>query len=322
MSLRQTLYPLRFIPQAYTAAWGGTLLPELWGGEPSALTWLLVDHGTSQSVVADGELAGHTLTQLIAADPAAFVSRRHEGHWPLPLTIRLLDTAHALPLQVCPEDGEPSGQVPGPCHQAWYVLAARHNAQILAGVQTRCTHQQFVSRMATQSLAELIRHYPAEAGDSYFLPPGRIHAVGSGTLLYQVTQNRGGPLQLSDWEVVPSAAELASAIRGVHYQDRGLARIRREFAPALRNRRLPLINQCPHFCLDELRLVEAMHDKTDGSTFHFLTLLSGAVKLSWRDQHVTLSAGQHLLVPALLGAYSLEPTSSPAILLKVFLNLL
>src|SRR5580700_4638434 len=100
------LYPLRFEPLFRRYLWGGrrlgTLLSKPIGeGADYAESWELVDHGSDQSRVAFGPLAGATLGELVR-DQGKSLLGRHHPQQRFPLLVKLLDARQRLSVQVHP----------------------------------------------------------------------------------------------------------------------------------------------------------------------------------------------------------------------------
>src|SRR3989304_1162494 len=104
------LYPLRFHPFYKQYIWGGRRLETSLGkvlgsGNNYAESWEICDHGTDQSVVAWGHLAGKTLTSLVAEHGRELLGR----HYPrphFPLLLKFLDAAQTISVQVHPNDAQ------------------------------------------------------------------------------------------------------------------------------------------------------------------------------------------------------------------------
>jgi mannose-6-phosphate isomerase len=328
--MEKALYPLKFAPCYRPAATGSTLLAETLarGLPPDQVigeSYELIDRGETQSVVANGPLAGQTLAQLVATGPAALVGNRFHTVQPFPLLLRYVVSGRRLPVWIHPDDLASGTVTPAPANaKMWYVVAARPGATISVGIKPKYTQQQFLGALATPELQEILQTFPAEPGDAYYISAGRVHSLSAGVLVLSVEQHPAEPLPVShfgapDAPAIPPA-QLKEALDAIHFQDRTIARIRCESNPALRNRKLPLVSLCPHFAVDELRLIQAMHDRADGSTFHLLVALDGPVTLSWTGAPVPLARGEACLVPAAMGYYSLAPEGRLTKVLKVTLR--
>ncbi len=133
----------------------------------------------------------------------------------LPFLAKLLDTSQPLSVQVHPTDDPDSGR-PGK-EEAWVVLEADANAQVIAGIKPgvdRATFEAAVRRseQAPESggdLLAMIEAIPVRAGTVILVPAGTVHAIGGGCLIAELQQpadctyrlydyGSGRPLQIDD----------------------------------------------------------------------------------------------------------------------------
>ena len=326
----QEIYPLTFVSLQEPQPWGGvgnSLLQEQYPHKNTNATnvgnyWHIVDDGTRQSVVDSGSLAGRTLRQLVEEDPVTLVGSRHQAHQPFPLQLRLAGTAQPLPLSVYPLK-PPGVSDTGTNTQMWYILAAEADASVSVGIQQRYTQQQFLSRIDSSNLGELVQEFPAEPGDAYFVIPGRIHALGAGVLALIVQCNDTMPLTIreADGSLPDPPLDRQTILESIDFQNRTVSRIRGESSDITLNRKVPLITHCTEFIVDEIRLIEDMHDRADGTTFHLLTPLDQPVSISCANGAICdVEPGRTALIPAGLGYYSIRPSAPPARLLRTVLN--
>ena len=325
----QEIYPLTFVSLQESHPWGGedSLLQEQYPHKNITATnvgncWHIVDDGTRQSVVDNGSLTGCTLRQLVEADPVTLVGSRHQAHQPFPLQLRFAGTAQPLPLSVYPL--KPPGVSDTSTNtQMWYILAAEAGASVSVGIQQRYTQHQFLSRIDSSNLGELIQKFPAEPGDAYFVIPGRIHALDAGLLTLIVQCNGTMPLTIrkADGSLPDPPLDRQTILESIDFQNRSVSRIRGESSDIKLNRKVPLITHCTEFIVDEVRLIEEMHDRADGTTFHLLTPLDQAISISCANG-ATCEAepGRTVLIPAGLGYYSIRPLAPPARLMRTVLN--
>src|SRR5437870_3418512 len=103
--------PLRFEPYLRPLVWGGRGLAELLGvaspaGEPYGEAWLISDHASHRSAVADGrslrQLVRENAPELLGGPAAAF-----------PWLVKLIDAQDWLSVQVHPDDEQAARLWPG-----------------------------------------------------------------------------------------------------------------------------------------------------------------------------------------------------------------
>jgi mannose-6-phosphate isomerase len=316
----QELYPLTFAPIPEPSPWGGSGLlaeqyPEICGSDSFiGNCWEIVDSDERQSVVDDGPLAGATLRQLVDDDPGSLIGGRYDGSSPFPLQVKFVDTAQQMPVTVHPvSPAEAANMI------MWYVVAARENADLCVGLQPRFAQQQFLGRVDAPNFHEIKQIFPAHPGDAFFVIPGRIHALGAGILTLAIQCNDAETLTIRKADGSPRDEPLdrQTLLSSIDFQNRTISRIRGESSDVVRNWKVPLITHCPAFAVDEVRLVEEMHDRADGTTFHLLTAIDNPIAISCANgSSCELAAGRTALIPAALGYYSIRPVTPPSRLLR------
>lgn len=322
-------YPIKFTPIYGEFSWGGTLLQQYYQRDVPVLTtpigesYEIIDDDSRQSIVENGPHRGKGLRELITSDAAGLVGDRFSAVAPFPLLVKYIDTAKRLPLQVHPDaalchhisDARPNTKI-------WYVINSWEQARIMAGIKRQFTQQIFRSRVRTPDVEKMVQSFPSEPGDAYFMAPGRIHALDAGNLVLSIEQSGGTTYELTNWQFdntseVTADTEIESGLSCVQFQDRTLARIRGESTHVQRNRKIQLVRNCPAFSIDELRLVNDYHDRTDGSSFHILTTINGSVLVTSNNYSVELEYGRSCLIPAAVGAYTVVPQTDSLNMLKV-----
>ena len=101
-------YPLKFRPIYKQRIWGGQKLRELLNKdippfEKIGESWELADLPEDKSVIANGELSGKTIAEVIAQYPKEIMGDANfSGQFPL--LIKLLDAEEKLSVQVHPAE--------------------------------------------------------------------------------------------------------------------------------------------------------------------------------------------------------------------------
>jgi mannose-6-phosphate isomerase len=126
---------------------------------------------------------------------------RAEKDAPTPaLLLKLLFTSEPLSIQVHPDDtfaramGMPNGK-----SEAWYILSAKPDAQIGAGLKRQVTPQQLRTSIRDGSIADLVQWRPVAKDDVIYIPAGTIHAIGAGIVLAEIQQHSDTTFRLFDY---------------------------------------------------------------------------------------------------------------------------
>lgn len=198
--------PFHFSPQLKTVLWGGDRISRF-KRIPSAPagvgeSWEISAVPGHVSVVDRGPHAGKTLSELIDEfGPELMGEHNHSLYAPsFPLLIKIIDARDNLSVQVHPDDrlaAERHG-CPGKT-EMWYVIDTLPGAKIFTGLNTEITPEEYEHRVADGSIMDVVARYDSAPGDTYFLPPGRIHAIGAGNLLAEVQQTSDITYRIYDY---------------------------------------------------------------------------------------------------------------------------
>jgi len=199
------IYPYRFAPIYVEKIWGGRSLERFFarGLPPGAKigeSWELADLDAGTSVVANGPLAGTTLTELtrrLGPDLLGEARPLEDGRFPL--LLKLLDANDILSLQVHP-DAEAAAGIPDAAlkTECWYILDSR-GGYIFKGLLADVTLEQFRQAIAGDTVENLVRRYDLSAGDFHYLPAGTVHAIGPGVLVAEVQTPSDTTYRVTDW---------------------------------------------------------------------------------------------------------------------------
>ncbi|MBE6384373.1 MAG: mannose-6-phosphate isomerase [Lentisphaerae bacterium] len=316
------LAPLKFIPVYQERIWGGTLMSELLKREtPAGIktgeAWEISDRPGAESVVAEGELAGVPLSELVRHYGRNLIGSKALDTKRFPLLIKLIDAGERLSLQVHPDEQVCRRFADGsePKTEMWYVIAARKGAQIMAGLSSKATKLQFMELVNSPEIENLLQCHRSVPGDAYYITAGVLHAIGGGNLLLEIQQNSDTTYRLSDWGRVDAEGKsrelhLDKGMQATDFFNRNTPRIPGVTGQANFNRKYQLVNKSQYFRVSELRLVTEWRDDTsvDGS-FHIITAINGKVAIESEDRELCceLEIGRSCLIPAAFGRYRLNP---------------
>ncbi len=329
---RDELYPLLFDPIYVNVMWGGDMLKSHFGRRapeadvPVGESWEISDRDDAVSNVSNGPLKGRDIRSLIEFYGTSLLGDKFGGG-KFPLLIKLIDAGKRLSLQVHPDE-DACARLPGaePKTEMWYVLAAKPGAKIFAGLRSNCTQRQFLASMDSSDIENCLQSFASRPGDSYFINAGRVHAIGGGNLLIEIQQNSNTTYRLSDWGRVgtdgkPRQLHKREALDCINFTDRVSPRIPGVSGNSDYNRKFPIINRCPSFRVDELRIVEPWIDSTDKNSFHLVSAVNCTMRVGLGPRSTEVAPGRTCLVPACFGKYQIgaEAGGKEAVVLKTTL---
>jgi len=122
----------------------------------------------------------------------------------LPVLVKLLFTSDRLSVQVHPDDvyAQSHGGERGKT-EMWHILRADAKAKIALGPLERLTEETVRASVVNGDIVDLLRWIPARAGDTFFIPAGTIHAIGSGLAICEVQQHSDLTYRLFDYHRKP-----------------------------------------------------------------------------------------------------------------------
>ena len=202
---RTKLYPILFEPNLRTMVWGGNRLTtwkQLPEQEHIGESWEVSTLDMLPSVIANGTWAGYTLNEVIRKMPEAMLGKAVATHYhnQLPILVKLIDTSDKLSVQVHPDDAmarrihNQQGK-----SEMWYVIQAQEDACIYAGFQQELTPEAYAEKVSNGTIIDALAKHEVHAGDVFYLPAGRIHAIGKGVLLAEVQQTSDITYRIYDY---------------------------------------------------------------------------------------------------------------------------
>lgn len=299
--------PLLFSPLMKQIRWGGRKLGTALGkpigrATDYAESWEIADQPSGQSVVAAGQYAQTTLTELVQNFSEPLLGRHHAMRQ-FPLLIKYLDANDWLSLQVHPNDHQAKqyGAAENGKTEAWIILAAEPDSQIVSGLKAGVTRKVFEQHLQAGTVEETLHMIPAKAGDCVFVPAGTVHALGPGILLAEVQQQSNLTFRLHDWgrlgsDGQPREIHVAESLACIDF-DRGpvdpvtpveLSNGRHHFEELVR---------CDYFVIRRHTAIDEFHLKLD-DRFRILMLLDGDATIATHAGETMLSKGMTVLLPA------------------------
>jgi mannose-6-phosphate isomerase len=323
------LYPLKFKQIYKERVWGGnklsTVLKRAKKNEKViGESWELSSVSDNLSVVSNGFLKGNNIQELIEIYMGDIVGDKVYEKFgiELPLLFKLIDSAERLSVQVHPDD-----EVALERHNAygktemWYVMDAAENSLIYVGFNRDLNKGEFMSRVREGSLTEVMNVERAKKGDVFFLPAGRIHAIGEGLLIAEIQQTSDITYRIYDWgrENNPETAremhiQLAEDVIDYKYHESYKTQYVAE-----ENSTTGLAN-CKYFTTNLLSFSNTTdRHYADLDSFVVYMCLEGKAKLVCDDTvKETVSTGETVLIPAIFNSVNIVPENEVK-LLEVFI---
>lgn len=289
----------------------------IWGGEKIAPykqietdqhnigeSWELSGVKDNESVVAEGPEAGTPLPELIARHGSALLGRENFERFgtEFPLLIKFIDARQDLSIQVHPNDElawerhKSKGKT-----EMWYVVAADEGAHLRSGFAKEVTPEEYEASVADNTITDILTDYKIQPGDVFFLPAGRVHAIGAGSFIAEIQQTSNITYRIYDYGRVgadgkPRELHTELAKGAIDYTV--LPDYRTHYRPEY-DKRVELVS-CPYFTTSLYDLTRQQGvDLSRLNSFVVVICLEGRGTLtSDAGSSVSIHQGETVLVPA------------------------
>lgn len=154
----------------------------VWGTE----RWVISAVPGNESVIMDGPDAGKSISDI---RPGQF-----------PLLVKFIDAEKDLSIQVHPDDTlarERHG-----CNgktEMWYVTDADNGASLISGFKEKMDPKAYTDLVGSGRITEYLASHEVRKGDVFYLPSGRVHAIGGGCHIAEIQQTSDITYRIYDY---------------------------------------------------------------------------------------------------------------------------
>lgn len=303
------MYPLKLTAPCKDYLWGGTRLRDEYGKQSTAdkvaESWELSCHKDGESVIANGEYAGKTLTQFVSENKSALGSNCDRFEY-FPILIKLIDAKDNLSVQVHPNN-EYAQRVEGEYGKTemWYIVDCSEGAELLYGFKHKISKDEFVERIKNNTLLEVANNVPVKKGDVFFIESGTLHAIGKGILIAEIQQNSNTTYRIYDYGRVgadgkPRQLHIDKAVDVTElippkYPTTAQGKEERKDGYTE-----TLLRSCEYFNVNKLLIDERADLEATDKSFNSILVLDGEGEIDG----VKLKKGDSCFIPAGYGKYS------------------
>lgn len=311
------LYPLKFQPIFKDKIWGGNKIHTQLGLDFSPLpncgeAWMLSGVDEEPSIITNGFFADNELNELVEVFMSDLVGdkvfEKFGSHFPL--LIKFIDSNDYLSIQVHPDDELASKR-----HKSfgktemWYILDAEPGAELITGFNKKLTKQTYLQHLESKTLKNILNFEKVKKGDVFFIPSGRVHALGPGVLLAEIQQTSDITYRIYDWDRVddkgkPRQLHTELAADAIDFDF--LTDYKTYYAETT-DKTVKLVD-CPQFHTSLLNFDQPItKDYTELDSFVILICAEGSFELLWEDGREKVQKGEVVLVPAIIKNISMVP---------------
>jgi mannose-6-phosphate isomerase len=310
------LYPLKFKTIFKDKIWGGhkinTYLHKDFGKLPNCgETWEISGVKSDVSVVANGELEGESLAELLEKYKGDLVGEKVYARFgnTFPLLVKFIDANEDLSIQVHPDD-----ELAKKRHNSfgktemWYVIEADPGSTLIAGFKKELTEQEYLDKFNSGHLTDILNKEDVKAGDVFFLPAGRVHTIGKGLLIAEIQQTSDITYRIYDFDRLDDKGnkrelhteEALAAIDYKHYPE-----YKTSYQPE-KDHPVKLVS-CPYFTtnlLDFTKSTERDYSKLD--SFVIYVCVEGEFTVKHNNAIYPVKMGECILLPKSVDKVELE----------------
>ena len=322
-------YPLKFEPILKDKIWGGEKLKNLLNKKSTRKdigeSWEISTVNNEISTVVNGDLKVKTLLELIKTYKGNLLGEKvyQEFGDQFPLLIKYIDAKEALSIQLHPNDTlakkrhNSFGKT-----EMWYVMQADEKANLNVGFNQEVTKEDYVKYLEDKKLTEILNFDIVKKGDVYFIPTGRVHAIGAGVLLAEIQQTSDITYRIYDWDRQDDQGNY----RDLHTEDALDAldfSVKEKYNTDYikEQNKISNIVDCKYFTTNILPINSAVKiDNSIKNSFVIYMCVSGeGVQLKSNSFEEELKLGETILIPATVNRFEIIPAGNSE-LLEVYIS--
>ena len=274
----------------------------IWGSE----SWQISGVAGSETIVACGEHKEKTLNQLVKEQKEKLVGEENYKLFgnEFPLLIKFIDAKRDLSIQVHPNDeiahkhGKPRGKT-----EMWYALDCASEAKLYCGLKKKITPAEYKTMIDNDTITDALACYEVKEDDVFFIPAGRIHAIGGGCKVAEIQQTSDVTYRIYDYK----RKDKDGNYRELH-TEKAAESIDYTVLPNYRTAYQPVKNEgvqiadCPYFTTAVYDLIEPMTlDYSELDSFVILIAVKGQGIIIADGEELDFAKGNTILLPATTG---------------------
>lgn len=274
--------------------------PMIWGCEK----WILSAYPQMESTIIDGPYAGYSLTQLLSEQGEQIMGKNLWQRYGtrFPLLLKFIEANQPLSIQVHPTDELAQKQGKGEVGKTemWYALPSEKDAYLLSGLRNQLTAETYKAHVENHSIVDDLARYSVKEGDCFFLPAGRIHAIGSGCHLLEIQQSSDITYRIYDYDrrdAHGNPRELHTELAAEAIDYKVLEDYQTHY-PSSANQPIPLV-ECAYFQTTLYQITDQVEmDWSKEERCLIVVITQGNGTLIVDNEPVPVYASQTFLIPA------------------------
>lgn len=286
--------------------------------------WVISGYEGHVSVIENGVFAGNELNEMVEVFMGDLVgdSIYDEFGDEFPLLIKFIDAADWLSVQVHPDDelAEKRGIGKGKS-EMWYIVDAEPGAELISGFNQELDKETYLQKFRGGELKSILNYENVKKSDVFFIPAGRVHAIGPGTLLAEIQQTSDNTYRIYDWDRIDTAG-MSRELHTEQALDAIDFTFNKEIKTAYKeipNKTSPVVDD-EKFTINIISFNEPMSkDFEELDSFVIYICIEGKIKLEWDEGSLDMVPGDAVVKPAILRNIRLWPNVASK-LLEVYIR--
>lgn len=306
----------KFEPILKSTIWGGDKIARFKGiisekcdiGE----SWEISGVENSESIVAEGPDKGLKLSELVEKYDGELMGEKNfiKFHGRFPLLIKFIDARDNLSVQVHPDDytarrhKENNGK-----SEMWYVLNSEKKAKIAAGFHDPVKPEEYSHLVESGKIEEALKFIEIKKGEVYYIPAGRVHAIGKGAFVLEIQQTSDATYRIYDYnreDHEGNKRELHTdlAAECIDFTDTDVKAI--DYKP---HPDIPVnVLTTPYFTTNLLQIEDPLlRDYREWDTFVVIIATEGKATITCGDTTLEIRQGETILIPAMAKGVTIQP---------------
>ena len=324
------LYPLKFNPIYKDKIWGGEKIKTVLKQDFSPLpncgeVWVLSGVDENQTEITNGFLSGNDLNDLVEiymGDLLGDYVYKQFGN-EFPILIKFIDANDWLSIQVHPDD-----ELAAKRHNSlgktemWYIMDAGKDSELISGFSKKTDKDGYKKHLENKTLKSILNFEKVQKGDVFYMPSGRVHALGPGILLAEIQQTSDITYRIHDWDRMNEAG----IMRKLHTKEALDAldfKVYDDYKTAYKtklNETAELVDS-KYFTTNLIHLNKPLKkDYSELDSFVIYVCVEGKGSLIYDDEKLDLQMGEAVLLPAITNTIEIHPKDEIKIL-EVYVTL-
>lgn len=318
------LYPLKFLPVYKDKIWGGQKIKTILGKDFSPLpncgeVWVVSGFEGNQTSIENGFLAGNELNEIVEVYMGDLVGDKIFQKFgnEFPILIKFIDANDWLSIQVHPDDKMAQKRHGGLGKtEMWYILDAEEDAELISGFRKKVDKDGYMEHLENKTLKDIMNFEKVKKGDVYYIPAGRVHALGPGIMLAEIQQTSDFTYRIYDWDRI----DAAGMTRELHTEE-ALDALDFEVKENYKTDYERKANQTnklienPNFITNILHLNKPIKkDYSELDSFVIYVCTEGSFTLHYEDEKLEVKMGESILIPAIAQSVEIFPELKTTIL--------